>query len=109
MREVCPPSDESRHALRYTHTPQQADVAQLVEQLTRNEQVSGSSPLVGSLPLFNFAGESCMNNQGLMFLATPFDANVMSTGIGPGRDRDLGSGAHVGGPGGRETVGYDHV
>ena len=26
----------------------QANVAQLVEQLTRNEQVSGSSPLVGS-------------------------------------------------------------
>jgi hypothetical protein len=26
----------------------QADVAQQVEQLTRNEQVSGSSPLVGS-------------------------------------------------------------
>ena len=25
-----------------------ANVAQLVEQLTRNEQVSGSSPLVGS-------------------------------------------------------------
>lgn len=30
----------------------QADVAQQVEQLIRNEQVSGSSPLVGSL-LFN--------------------------------------------------------
>jgi hypothetical protein len=29
--------------------PEQADVAQQVEQLTRNEQVSGSSPLVGSL------------------------------------------------------------
>ena len=29
--------------------PLQADVAQQVEQLTRNEQVSGSSPLVGSL------------------------------------------------------------
>jgi hypothetical protein len=27
-----------------------ADVAQLVEQLTRNEQVSGSSPLIGSSP-----------------------------------------------------------
>ena len=26
----------------------QANVAQLVEQLTRNEQVSGSSPLIGS-------------------------------------------------------------
>jgi hypothetical protein len=29
----------------------QADVAQQVEQLNRNEQVSGSSPLVGSLTL----------------------------------------------------------
>lgn len=27
----------------------QADVAQLVEQLTRNEQVSGSNPLIGSI------------------------------------------------------------
>ena len=34
--------------LRYTLRPKQADVAQQVEQLTRNEQVSGSSPLVGS-------------------------------------------------------------
>jgi hypothetical protein len=40
----------------------QADVAQLVEQLTRNEQVSGSNPLIGSInfkglrewPLFRF-------------------------------------------------------
>jgi hypothetical protein len=42
-------SYESRILLRYTHEPEQADVAQQVEQLTRNEQVSGSSPLVGSL------------------------------------------------------------
>ena len=27
---------------------EEANVAQLVEQLTRNEQVSGSSPLIGS-------------------------------------------------------------
>jgi hypothetical protein len=40
---------ESLETLRYTLRPKQADVAQLVEQLTRNEQVSGSSPLVGSL------------------------------------------------------------
>jgi hypothetical protein len=40
---------ESRVPLRYTLRPYQADVAQQVEQLTRNEQVSGSSPLVGSL------------------------------------------------------------
>src|SRR5215217_9351410 len=39
---------ESSSPLRYTLRPEQADVAQLVEQLTRNEQVSGSSPLVGS-------------------------------------------------------------
>jgi hypothetical protein len=39
---------ESPATLRYTLRPKQADVAQLVEQLTRNEQVSGSSPLVGS-------------------------------------------------------------
>ena len=32
-----------------------ANVAQLVEQLTRNEQVSGSSPLVGSR---NFKAET---------------------------------------------------
>jgi hypothetical protein len=43
-----PRSRESHHPLRYTLRPDQADVAQLVEQLTRNEQVSGSSPLVGS-------------------------------------------------------------
>jgi hypothetical protein len=30
-------------------TEEQADVAQLVEQLIRNQQVSGSSPLVGSI------------------------------------------------------------
>ena len=30
----------------------QADVAQLVEQLIRNQQVSGSSPLVGSIDLY---------------------------------------------------------
>ena len=28
---------------------QHADVAQLVEQLTRNEQVAGSTPVVGSI------------------------------------------------------------
>ena len=29
---------------------EQADVAQLVEQLIRNQQVIGSSPIVGSIP-----------------------------------------------------------
>ena len=31
-------------------TNRNANVAQLVEQLIRNQQVSGSSPLVGSIP-----------------------------------------------------------
>jgi hypothetical protein len=30
-----------------------ADVAQLVEQLIRNQQVIGSSPIVGSIPPFS--------------------------------------------------------
>ena len=30
-----------------------ADVAQLVEQLIRNQQVNGSSPFVGSIPFHN--------------------------------------------------------
>ncbi len=36
-----------------------ANVAQLVEQLTRNEQVTGSSPVIGSArkrPLMDFMG-----------------------------------------------------
>ena len=33
---------------RESNTPLQAGVAQLVEQLIRNQQVSGSSPLAGS-------------------------------------------------------------
>jgi hypothetical protein len=32
----------------FARTPESADVAQLVEQLIRNQQVSGSNPLVGS-------------------------------------------------------------
>jgi hypothetical protein len=31
---------------------ERADVAQLVEQLIRNQQVIGSSPIVGSIRLF---------------------------------------------------------
>jgi hypothetical protein len=34
-------------------TKEQADVAQLVEQLIRNQQVNGSSPFVGSINLFD--------------------------------------------------------
>src|SRR5919112_3083813 len=49
---------ERQGTLRYTLRPEQADVAQLVEQLTRNEQVSGSSPLVGSLFYLGFAGKT---------------------------------------------------
>jgi hypothetical protein len=37
---------------------EQADVAQLVEQLIRNQQVNGSSPFVGSSIFNNLAG-SC--------------------------------------------------
>jgi hypothetical protein len=33
---------------------EQADVAQLVEQLIRNQQVIGSSPIVGSIPASQF-------------------------------------------------------
>jgi hypothetical protein len=39
---------EGRHI--DTITEEQADVAQLVEQLIRNQQVIGSSPIVGSIP-----------------------------------------------------------
>ena len=35
-----------------TPHPEQADVAQLVEQLIRNQQVNGSSPFVGSIFAF---------------------------------------------------------
>ena len=34
-------------------TPSSADVAQLVEQLIRNQQASGSNPLVGSIKSTN--------------------------------------------------------
>ena len=40
-------AETSRRNTRETRFP--ANVAQLVEQLTRNEQVAGSSPAVGSL------------------------------------------------------------
>ena len=35
---------------RSMHSTLLADVAQLVEQLIRNQQVIGSSPIVGSIP-----------------------------------------------------------
>ncbi len=46
-----------------------ASLAQLVEQLIRNEQVGGSSPPKGSLEIFNFqllcpiAVQSCVPNR----------------------------------------------
>gem|GEM_PF-5043022 len=57
---VTHPQHETRNAKPETHwqsraTPEIANVAQLVEQLTRNEQVSGSSPLIGSRPLVAIA------------------------------------------------------
>ena len=50
--------------------PSRADVAQLVEQLIRNQQVSGSSPLVGSrktrhVGLFHFLfGRALLGTKG---------------------------------------------
>ena len=41
-------SPEEIHRFRLAEKHKVADVAQLVEQLIRNQQVSGSSPLVGS-------------------------------------------------------------
>ena len=35
-----------------TIVKEHADVAQLVEQLIRNQQVIGSSPIVGSIPAY---------------------------------------------------------
>ena len=43
-------TETSTRNTRETRFP--ANVAQLVEQLTRNEQVAGSSPAVGSLPFW---------------------------------------------------------
>jgi hypothetical protein len=54
-------------------SPSQADVAQLVEQPIRNRQVSGSSPLVGSiLNLF----EKSVHVSSLGFLDLPTKAKV---------------------------------
>ena len=41
-----------RQPYRGTHRVPKADVAQLVEQLIRNQQVIGSSPIVGSSKFF---------------------------------------------------------
>ncbi len=41
---------------------QEADVAQLVEQPIRNRQVSGSSPLVGSILSITCASSHCTKN-----------------------------------------------
>ncbi len=42
-------ADDERFLRIIFATPNVANIAQLVEQLTRNEQVTGSSPVVGSL------------------------------------------------------------
>jgi hypothetical protein len=47
--------------------------------ITRNEQESGSSPLVGSLIFLGFAGKFRVNSEGQVSLATAPDANVMLT------------------------------
>ena len=38
----------------------QANLAQLVEQLIRNEQVIGSSPIIGSIFFAFFSDRSCL-------------------------------------------------
>ncbi len=40
--------DSACEGVLFSSLSEEANVAQLVEQLTRNEQVSGSSPLIGS-------------------------------------------------------------
>jgi hypothetical protein len=40
-------------------TKEFADVAQLVEQLIRNQQVNGSSPFVGSIISITFGSADC--------------------------------------------------
>jgi hypothetical protein len=69
--QVAPPGvrklRDGSWTLRYTLRPKQADVAQQVEQLTRNEQVSGSSPLVGS-PVLRSDKRNIRNGEGLQLI-----------------------------------------
>ena len=65
----------------------QADVAQLVEQLTRNEQVSGSSPLVGSTR-FRLRGrglgaEARVGAGGRIRGPAPFDTDLTRVAVDP--------------------------
>ena len=54
-----------------TYFTRLANVAQLVEQLTRNEQVSGSSPLIGSMSRYR-RGHSAMPDSTLRFTSNPY-------------------------------------
>jgi hypothetical protein len=53
----------SYNPTRYVQREASADVAQLVEQLIRNQQVSGSIPLVGSIPVFPLEVEESSSNR----------------------------------------------
>jgi lactoylglutathione lyase len=74
-RSLAPPRvrklRDGSWTLRYTLRPKQADVAQQVEQLTRNEQVSGSSPLVGS-PVLRLDKRNIRNGEGLQLIVGVF-------------------------------------
>ncbi len=51
MLQILPGNLFCRQNGNITITPRRAEVAQLVEQLIRNEQVVGSSPIFGSILL----------------------------------------------------------
>ena len=59
---------------RESSTPPQAGVAQLVEQLIRNQQVSGSSPLAGSIRFNNLAQFTIRRFEPWMRLGCVLDA-----------------------------------
>jgi hypothetical protein len=52
--------------------PRHADVAQLVEQLIRNQQVIGSSPIVGSTRCAAFPSRKIQSSKISVFLDIPF-------------------------------------
>ena len=53
-----------------------ADVAQLVEQLIRNEQVTGSNPAIGSIFLAKNSAGTSQGVNGSIFLAEKLRRNV---------------------------------